>query len=187
MDVNDTAARPDTKAGQLGDPESTGEAADHPASMRWSADAIHRAEQIVYAVIGLMLVLALLLALAGSAKLLWSGLMDWSGTDVIFQIIDRLLFVLMLVEILHTVHASIRSGTLVCEPFLIVGLIACIRRILVITLETSQFSQGGHTGSVGDPQQFQSSMVELGVLALLIVVLVGSIRVIRGPKVAASS
>ncbi len=186
MDVNDTAARPDTKSEQFADPESSNEAADHPTSMRWSADAIHRAEQIVYAVIGLMLVLALLLALAGSAKLLWNGLLDWSGTDVIFQIIDRLLFVLMLVEILHTVHASIRSGTLVCEPFLIVGLIACIRRILVITLETSQFSQGGHSGT-GDAQQFQSSMVELGVLALLIVVLVGSIRVIRGPKVAASS
>ena len=183
MDVNETAARPDAKSEQSADPESNNEAAEHSTSMRWSADAIHRAEQIVYAVIGLMLVLALLLALAGSAKLLWTGLLDWSGTDVIFKIIDRLLFVLMLVEILHTVHASIRTGTLVCEPFLIVGLIACIRRILVITLETSQFSQGGH-GGTGDMQQFQSSMVELGVLALLIVVLVGSIRVIRGPKLA---
>ncbi len=47
----------------------------------------------------------------------------------------------MLVEILHTVHASIRTGTLLCEPFLIVGLIACIRRVLVITLETSQITQ----------------------------------------------
>ena len=181
MDGIQTAARQGGAADALDDPEAQGEPADHPASMRWSADAIHRAEQGVYAVIGLMLVLALLLALAGSARLLWNGLLDWSGTDVIFQIIDRLLFVLMLVEILHTVHASIRSGTLVCEPFLIVGLIACIRRILVITLETSQFSQQGehHSGSM---QQFQSSMIELGVLALLIVVLVGSIRVIRGPK-----
>ncbi len=66
---------------------------------------------------------------------------DWTGTDSVYHIIDRLLFVLMLVEILHTVHASIRSGTLLCEPFLIVGLIACIRRILVITLETSQITQ----------------------------------------------
>ena len=43
----------------------------------------------------------------------------------------------MLVEILHTVRISIRSHILVTEPFLIVGLIASIRRILVITLEVS--------------------------------------------------
>jgi hypothetical protein len=35
------------------------------------------------------------------------------------------------------VRISIRSHVLVTEPFLIVGLIASIRRILVITLEAS--------------------------------------------------
>ena len=108
----------------------------------------------------------------------WDGLGDWSGTAAIFEIIDRLLFVLMLVEVLHTVHASIRTGTLVCEPFLIVGLIACIRRILVITLETSQITRP-EKWAAGNLQLFYASMMELGVLALLIVVLVGSIRVIR--------
>jgi hypothetical protein len=41
----------------------------------------------------------------------------------------------MLVEILHTVRISIRSHILVTEPFLVIGLIASIRRILVITLK----------------------------------------------------
>ncbi len=149
--------------------------------IRLSADLIHHAEQIVYAVIGIMLVLALVIALVGSGKLLWDSALDWSGTEAIFHIIDRLLFVLMLVEILHTVHASIRSGTLLCEPFLIVGLIACIRRILVITLQTSQITQNAKW-SVDDTSQFQASMLELGILALLIVVLVGSIRVISGTR-----
>ena len=144
----------------------------------WGADAIQWAEHLVYVAIGVMLVLALLLALAGSGKLLWDGLQDWSGQGPIFHIIDRLLFVLMLVEILHTVHASIRSGTLVCEPFLIVGLIACIRRILVITLETSQITQPNHWTPASLPL-FYASMLELSVLALLIVVLVGSIRFTR--------
>jgi uncharacterized membrane protein (DUF373 family) len=146
---------------------------------RGSADLIHRAEHFVYVAISVMLILSLLLALAGSARILWDGVLDWSGTEAIFKIIDRLLFVLMLVEILHTVHASIRTGTLVSEPFLIVGLIACIRRILLITLETSQLTQPAHW----DPANislFHASMIELGVLALLVVVLVGSIRVTRG-------
>ena len=46
----------------------------------------------------------------------------------------------MLVEILHTVRISIRSHVLVTEPFLVVGLIASIRRILVITLEAASFT-----------------------------------------------
>ena len=149
--------------------------------LRQSADLIKHAEQSVYAVIGVMLVLALILALLGSLTLLFQGARDLSHTDSIFQIIDRLLFVLMLVEILHTVHASIRSGTLVCEPFLIVGLIACIRRILVITLETSQITQPERWGA-GNMPLFQASMTELGVLALLIVVLVGSIRFTRNTE-----
>ena len=144
--------------------------------VRSTANLMHKAEQIVYAVTGLMLVLALV-ALAGSASLLFDGLKDWSGTDAVYRIIDRLLFVLMLVEILHTVHASIRSGTLLCEPFLIVGLIACIRRILVITLETSQITQP-ERWNPANQSLFQSSMIELGVLAALIVVLVGGIYAI---------
>ncbi len=146
-----------------------------------TAGLMHKAEQIVYAVVGVMLVMALALALAGSAYVLWQGTQDWTESDSIYHVIDRLLFVLMLVEILHTVHASIRSGTLLCEPFLIVGLIACIRRILVITLETSQITQPDRW----NPKNlvlFQSSMIELGVLAMLILVLIGGIFVISRTK-----
>lgn len=147
-------------------------------AFRRSAEVIQAAERGVYAIIGAMLVVALLVALAGAGETLWTGLKDWTGTEAIVHIIDRLLFVLMLVEILHTVHASLRAGTLVCEPFLIVGLIACIRRMLVITLETSRLTQP----EAWNPDRlplFHASMLELGVLALLIVVLVGAIRAIR--------
>ncbi len=145
---------------------------------RRTANLIHKVEQVVYMAVAALLVLALLLALAGAAALLWDGAQNFTGTEAVYRIIDRLLFVLMLVEILHTVHASIRTGTLLCEPFLIVGLIACIRRVLVITLETSQITQP----EKWDPSKlelFQSSMIELGVLAVLIAVLVGSIRLTR--------
>lgn len=148
---------------------------------RWGADLIHQIEHGVYVAIGALLVLALLLALAGSAKVLWDGLADWSGTTATFDIIDRLLFVLMMVEILHTVHASIRTRSLVCEPFLIVGLIACIRRVLLITLETSQATRPEHW-KPEDLPLLNASMIELAVLGLLIAVLVGSIRLIRPSK-----
>jgi uncharacterized membrane protein (DUF373 family) len=145
---------------------------------RGSAYLIHLVEHVVYLAIGGLLVLTLLLTLAGAVKLLWDGLQDWTGTSAIFQLIDRLLFVLMLVEILNTVQSSIRTMTLVCEPFLIVGLIACIRRILVITLETSQITQPNHWQPEHMPI-FWGSMLELGVLGGLVLILIGSIYVTR--------
>jgi uncharacterized membrane protein (DUF373 family) len=142
------------------------------------ADAIQMAERGVYLVIGVMLILALVFALVGAGKSLWDGLSEWSSVNTTVHIIDRLLFVLMLVEILHTVHASVRTGALVCEPFLIVALIAAVRRILAITLATSQITEPGRWTD-GDLSLFRASMLELGVLALLIVVLVGSIWMVR--------
>jgi uncharacterized membrane protein (DUF373 family) len=148
------------------------------ATERRTAHLIHKVEQGVYIIVAVLLVLSLALALLGAAALLWSGASEFTATEPVYRIIDRLLFVLMLVEILHTVHASIRTGTLLCEPFLIVGLIACIRRVLVITLETSQITQPEKWDPTKMPL-FQSDMIELGVLALLIAVLVGSIKLTR--------
>jgi uncharacterized membrane protein (DUF373 family) len=49
------------------------------------------------------------------------------------DLLDRMLLILMIVELLYTVQVSFREHTLVPEPFLIVGLIAVTRRILVVT------------------------------------------------------
>jgi hypothetical protein len=84
----------------------------------------------------------------------------------------------MVVEILHTVRVSFRSGTLVCEPFLVVGLIASIRRVLVITLESSQANQPGRW--MPESQALlRSTMLELLVLGGLILVMVISIYLLR--------
>ena len=78
----------------------------------------------LYIALALLLCATTLLALAGAGAKLWLGLAEWTEMDSIFTVIERLLVVLMLVEILHTVHVSVRSGSLTCEPFLVVGLIA---------------------------------------------------------------
>lgn len=135
-------------------------------------------EHTLYVLLAVLLCLTCVMALLGSAFTLWSGLGDWSGTDTVFNVIERLLVVLMLVEILHTVLVSVRSGSLTGEPFLIVGLIASIRRILVITLETSKATQHGAM-SEGDETMFRASMIELAVLGLLILIMVASIHLLR--------
>jgi uncharacterized membrane protein (DUF373 family) len=113
---------------------------------------------------------------------LWGAGVAWGAPDEIIITIDRLLFVLMLLEILHTVRVSVREGTLTPEPFLVVGLIASIRRVLVITLGSSQATHPGNwTPDV--QQQFNASMLELGVLGILILVMVVAIFLLRRAKV----
>jgi hypothetical protein len=101
------------------------------------------------------------------------------------RVLDQMLIVLILVEILHTVRISIRSHILVTEPFLVVGLIASIRRILVITLEAASIAEVGNWSAEG-ASIFRANMIELGLLGLLILSLVFSITLLRryapGPK-----
>ena len=150
-------------------------------ALRASNALFENIEHGIYVVLGIVLSLTAVMALVLAIITLWNGLINWSGGDALLVIIDRLLFVLMLAEILHTVRVSITSGTLNCEPFLIVGLIASIRRVLVITLESSQAKPGSPTEHQA---AFQASMIELVVLAGLIMVMVISIYLLRRGEIA---
>jgi uncharacterized membrane protein (DUF373 family) len=135
-------------------------------------------EVLAYVVLGLMLAIAVLIGVGGAAASLWTAIAARGETGALVLAVDRLLFVLMVVEVMHTVRVSFRSGRLVCEPFLIVGLIASIRRVLVITLETSQAHQPGHWSAEAQ-SLLNSTMLELTVLGGLILVMVISIYMLR--------
>jgi len=112
---------------------------------------------------------------------LWHGVVGRTIANYGIQSLDQLLLVLMLVEILHTVQISIRSQSLMMEPFLIVGLIATIRRVLVITMQAAKLTDqsSAQNQSGGGTPDFQHTMIELGLLALLILVISISIHVLR--------
>ena len=148
-------------------------------ALRVTSDLFLNVEHLIYVALGIALALSALIALGSAAYQLWGALLQWSGGTALLSIIDQLLFVLMIAEILHTVRVSIRSGALTCEPFLVVGLIASIRRVLVITLESSQQSAPGKTMEAGHEDVFRASMIELGVLGALILVMVFSIYIVR--------
>jgi uncharacterized membrane protein (DUF373 family) len=50
----------------------------------------------------------------------------------VINLLNRLLLVLILVEIMHTVVLSLRAHHLVTQPLLAVGLVAVIRRVLFV-------------------------------------------------------
>jgi hypothetical protein len=147
-------------------------------AIRLSIELFLHTELVVYVALGVLLSVTALLSLGSAALLLLEGMRDWSGTRAIFLIVDRLMFVLMLIEILHTVRGSVRTGALTPEPFLIIGLIASIRNVLVITLKSSGVTSEG-LASVEGEMLFRSSIVELGVLGALILIFVVSIYLLR--------
>jgi uncharacterized membrane protein (DUF373 family) len=138
-------------------------------------------EMVLYAALGLILSLAALFALFTACQALWQGLSAGASGSTVVEVIDRLLVVFMLVEILHTVRISIRSHILVTEPFLIVGLIATIRRILVITLNAANLTNAANWPNDG-PAKLRASMVELALLGATVIVLVISIHILRKSK-----
>jgi hypothetical protein len=72
------------------------------------------------------------------------------------------------------VQVTFREHTLAAEPFVIVGLIAAIRRILVLTAEFSRLLEMGDVA-------FRNAMIELGLLTVMVVALVASLFMLRKP------
>lgn len=138
-----------------------------------------RIEHLITIGIGAILIVTTLLLLSGTLASVFDALRHWPATDNLFLIVDKLLFTLMLVEILHTVRQSIASDEIDVEPFLIVGLIASVRRMLIVTVEIANQGSGGTT------MPFEHAMVELGVLGGLTLVLILSIYLSRRSRAGA--
>ena len=138
-----------------------------------------KTEVVIYSVLAVLLGVTTFVTIATAGQILWAGLSHWTIAAQTLKVLNQLLIVLMLVEILHTVRISIRSHILVTEPFLVVGLIASIRRILVITLEAATLTKEGSWATEGANGIFHSSMIELGLLGVLVLVLVVSIVLLR--------
>ncbi len=140
---------------------------------------LDKTEVVIYSILAVLLAVTAFVTIATASQILWTDLRHWTVSAQTLRVLNELLIVLMLVEILHTVRISIRSHVLVTEPFLIVGVIASIRRILVITLEAATLTKDGAWASEGARGIFHSSMIELGLLGLLVLVLVVSITLLR--------
>jgi hypothetical protein len=147
----------------------------------FTSESLSLVEMVLYAALGFILSLAALFALFTACQALWQGLSAQESASTVVEVIDRLLVVFMLVEILHTVRISIRSHILVTEPFLIVGLIATIRRILVITLNAANLTNAANWSNDG-PAKLRASMIELALLGGIVIVLVIAIHILRKSK-----
>jgi uncharacterized membrane protein (DUF373 family) len=139
----------------------------------WVARAFAYVEDALYAGLGLLLAGAAVALLVdgavGFVRILAAGEPLQPSVVVL---LDRLLLILMIVELLYTLQVSFREHALAPEPFLLVALVAVTRRILVITAEFAELMDKGH-------EAFRNAMIELGLLTVMIVALVISLELLK--------
>lgn len=129
-------------------------------------------EDIVYIGLGILLtILAAALLVAAFKGILGSILSHSLGTGVV-DLLDSILLVLLVVELLYTVQVSFRVHGLLAEPFLVVALIAVIRRVLVITAQISKLPESSDS-------IFRHAIWELGLMTTMILVLVSSLIMLQ--------
>jgi uncharacterized membrane protein (DUF373 family) len=138
----------------------------------WVARIFTRIEDVVYVGLGVLLAGTAIVLLAAGAYDFVTYLVAGALPSHVVELLDRILLILMIVEILYTVQVSFREHTLVPEPFLIVGLIAAVRRILVTTAEFARMIEKGG-------ELFRNAMVELSVLTVMVLALVASLLMLR--------
>jgi hypothetical protein len=146
----------------------------------WISTGFTRVEEVAYVGLGLVLGVSALVLLGGVALSLAQAIMSANLTGKIVGLLDQSLLILMIVEILYTLQVSFREHVLAAEPFLVVGLIAAIRRVLVLTAE---FSKPGEIVEAA----FRNVMFELGILTGLILTLVFSLFLLRRQHIASAT
>jgi len=129
-------------------------------------------ERVILFAIGVLLFVGALALLVRVATHMGAIFASADVIDETTVFLDLILLTLMLVELAYTVMLSLRGVMLAAEPFLIVGLIAVIRRILVITVGHVQ--QSNSTGAAST-----QSLLELAVLSGVILAFVISIVLLR--------
>jgi uncharacterized membrane protein (DUF373 family) len=154
-----------------GDRADDGNTTDREHQVRdATADVFGFVEDGLYVAVAVALTIAGIVLLGYSLYTFLANFGDGALTDNILELLDNLLLVFIVTEIIHTVRAVIDEKVLLAEPFLIVGIVAAIRRLIVVGAEAKEL--------VGKPE-FTDVLFEIGVLAGAVILLTASIFLLR--------
>jgi len=143
-----------------------------PAARERIAQAFTQVEDVLYVGIAVLLAAGAVGLLLNAAVTFARGIGAGTIGGSIVGMLDQLLLILMMIEILYTVQVSFREHVLVPEPFVLVAMIAAVRRILVLTAELGKLMEQGEAG-------FRYVMIELGLLTVMTGVLVACLVGLR--------
>jgi uncharacterized membrane protein (DUF373 family) len=140
---------------------------------------VTRFEAMLHGIAFLLLVAAAVLVLIGSVEAIAHAVtarMNALETGVL--VLDRILLILIIAELASTLRTVLERHEITVEPFLFIGLIAAVRRILIVTAEFEQPQEDG---------ELVRLLLELGTLALLVLSMAAAIVMIRHSAAKAAS
>src|ERR1041384_1469352 len=120
----------------------------------WLSAVFNFLEDAIYVGLGFLLAGVAVGLLATEIGFFGRYIVAGQLSENIVFLLDRILLIIIFVEVLYTVQVSFRQHILQPEPFLVVGLIAVTRRILVVTAERSKLAKETQAG-------FYNAMIEL--------------------------
>lgn len=143
-----------------------------PAVRERIAQAFTQVEDVLYVGIGVVLAAGAVGLLINAAVTFARSIGAGAIGGSVVAVLDQLLLILMMIEILYTVQVSFREHVLVPEPFVLVAMIAAVRRILVLTAEFGKLMAEGEA-------VFRYAMIELGLLTVMTGVMVACLVGLR--------
>lgn len=129
-------------------------------------------EVLLYSAVGLLLAAAAVLVLVGTVNELAHGISTGRGAvDIGVSVLDRVLLTLIIAELVYTLRFVLRTHEIAVEPFLFIGLIAVVRRILIVTAQFERPPAGGRA--------LTNLLLELGLLGFLALTLSLAVYLVR--------
>lgn len=117
-------------------------------------------EVLLYAAVSLLLAAAAVLVLVGTVHELVHGISSGQGSvNIAVTVLDRVLLTLIIAELVYTLRFVLRTHEIAVEPFLFIGLIAVVRRVLIVTAQFERPPTGGRA--------LTNLLLELGLLGFL--------------------
>jgi len=128
-------------------------------------------ETTIYGLVGMLLVAAAVFALVGTGQAVADAISGHkNAAEVGLLLLDRILLILIVAELVYTLRFVVLTHEIAAEPFLFVGLIAVVRRILIVTGEFEQPAGG---------RELTNFLIELGLLGFLTLTLSAAIYLVR--------
>ena len=115
----------------MADPGDTVQAS-RPRGLARTIWVLEHAQDYVASVVGVGLILLAVVLIVSGFYTFAHDLLKENVLTATTELLDRLLLVLIVAEIVHTVVLSLRTHQLSAQPFIVVGVIAVIRKILLV-------------------------------------------------------
>jgi uncharacterized membrane protein (DUF373 family) len=135
----------------------------HPSTRRVRHSVLpllEQADAVVYILVGLVFLVAAL-GVLGYTVVSFPGNLAHSGFPLaIVTAVNDLLLVMIIMEVLRTVHSYLDEGASSLQPFLFIAAISATRRILAIGAQMSVTTRENLSA-----EQFQQAMIDLAVNA----------------------